>query len=408
MVKIARRFNAGLPAGSSRVPKGRLKINSTNGSAVPSGLLQSQTREPGVKTPGYCRTVPSERIKTSHARHFALWKCRARTYCQAVTVLRAIQRSVDFLAKKGVESPRLQAELLLAHVLQVPRMKLYLDFERILTDDQQATLREFVRRRGQREPLQHILGTTSFCGLDLEVTGDVLVPRPETELLAERGWEFLKKRMRIESANEPLSPALSPPGGAREKKGALPDAQCGAKNVAERGAIPPTALDFGTGSGCIAIAIAVQQPNVQIVALDISTAALALARRNAVRNAVDSRIEFLASDGFAALPDGAKFDLIISNPPYIPTAEIATLDPEVRDHDPRRALDGGADGLDFYRRLAREAAAFLRTGGRLMVELGHGQEAAARKIFSDEKWVVEFVEPDYHRVPRILAARRED
>ncbi len=288
-----------------------------------------------------------------------------------MTVLQAIQRSVDFLSKKGVESPRLQAELLLAHVLQVPRMKLYLDFERILTDDRQAALRELVQRRGRREPLQHILGTACFCGLDLEANGDVLVPRPETELLAELGWKFLKK-------------------------------------AAERGDAPPTALDFGTGSGCIAIAIAVQCPAAKVVALDISTAALALARRNAARYAVDSRIEFLAGDGFAALPGKAKFDLVISNPPYIPTAEIATLDPEVRDHDPRQALDGGTDGLDFYRRLAREAAALLRPEGRIMVELGHGQEEAVTKIFKDEMWVVEFVEPDYHRVPRILAARRED
>jgi release factor glutamine methyltransferase len=288
-----------------------------------------------------------------------------------VTVLQAIQRSVDFLSKKGVESPRLQAELLLAHVLQAPRMKLYLEFERILTDDQQAALRELVRRRGQREPLQHILGTACFCGLDLEVNGDVLVPRPETELLAEHGWQFLKK-------------------------------------AAAQGANPPTALDFGTGSGCIAIAMAVQCPAAKVVALDISTTALALAGRNAAHHAVDSRIEFLAGDGFAALPVKAKFDLVISNPPYIPTAEIATLDPEVRDHDPRAALDGGADGVDFYRRLAQEAAAFLRPGGRIMVELGHGQEAAVTKIFKDEMWVVEFVEPDYHRVPRILAARRED
>jgi release factor glutamine methyltransferase len=288
-----------------------------------------------------------------------------------VTVLQAIQRSVDFLAKKGVESPRLQAELLLAHVLQVQRMKLYLDFERILTDDQQGALRELVRQRGLREPLQHILGTACFCGLDLEVSRDVLVPRPETELLAELGWQFLKK-------------------------------------AAEAGANPPTALDFGTGSGCIAIALAVQCPAARVVAVDISTAALTLARRNATRHAVDSRIEFLTGDGFAALPAGAKFDLVISNPPYIPTAEISTLEPEVRDHDPRPALDGGADGLDFYRRLAREAGAFLRPGGRILVELGHGQEAAVIKIFKDEKWVVEFVEPDYHRVPRILAARRED
>jgi release factor glutamine methyltransferase len=289
-----------------------------------------------------------------------------------VTVLQAIQRSVDFLAKKGVESPRLHAELLLAHVLKVPRMKLYLDFERILNDDEQTALRELVRRRGQREPLQHILGTACFCGLDLAVTRDVLVPRPETELLAELGWQFLK-------------------------------------SIGERpGSNPPTALDFGTGSGCIAIALAVQCPTARLHALDVSTAALALAKQNAARHAIDSRIEFLAGDGFAALLAGARFDLIISNPPYIPAAEISTLDPEVRDHDPRLALDGGADGLDFYRRLAREASAFLRPGGRIMVEFGDGQEAAIQKLFEGEKWIVESVKPDYNRKPRILAARRED
>jgi release factor glutamine methyltransferase len=144
-----------------------------------------------------------------------------------------------------------------------------------------------------------------------------------------------------------------------------------------------------------------------VTALDISPAALALARQNAAKHAVDSRIEFFAGDGFAALPADARFDLIISNPPYIPAAEIASLDPEVRDHDPRLALDGGADGLDFYRRLAREAAAFLRPGGRIMVEFGDGQESAVSAAFEREKWIVEFVKPDYNGKPRILAARRE-
>jgi release factor glutamine methyltransferase len=288
-----------------------------------------------------------------------------------VTVLQAIQRSVDFLAKKGVESPRLHAELLLAHVLQVPRMKLYLDFERVLTDDQQNGLRELVRRRGQREPLQHILGSACFCGLDLAVNGDVLVPRPETELLAELGWQFLKN------------------------------------TAARSGSTTPSALDFGTGSGCLAMALTVQCPAARVTALDISPAALALARQNAAKHAVDSRIEFFAGDGFAALPVDSKFDLIISNPPYIPAADIAALDPEVRNHDPRLALDGGVDGLDFYRRLAREAAPFLRPGGRIMVEFGDAQETAVAALFESEKWIVESVKPDYNRKPRILAARRE-
>jgi release factor glutamine methyltransferase len=174
-----------------------------------------------------------------------------------MTVLQAIRHGVDFLAKKGVESPRLHAELLLAHVLQVPRMKLYLDFERVLTEEQQAALRELLMRRGRREPLQHILGSACFCGLDLAVNRDVLIPRPETELLAESGWQFLQR--------------------AAER----PDSN------------PPRALDFGTGSGCLAIALAVHCPAARMVAIDISPAALALARQNAARHAVDSRIEFL-------------------------------------------------------------------------------------------------------------------
>ncbi len=289
-----------------------------------------------------------------------------------MTVLQAIQHGVDFLAKKGVESPRLHAELLLAHVLQVPRMKLYLDFERVLTDEQQAALRELLVRRGRREPLQHILGSACFCGLDLAVNHDVLIPRPETELLAEAGWQFLQR-----AAERPGSPT-------------------------------PLALDFGTGSGCLAIALAVHCPAARLVAIDISPAALALARQNAARHAVDGRIQFFVGDGFAALPDGARFDLIISNPPYIPATDIPALEPEVRDHDPRPALDGGADGLDFHRRLAREAAPFLQPGGRVMAEFGDGQQDAVRALFEQQMWIVEEVKTDYNRKPRFLAARRED
>jgi release factor glutamine methyltransferase len=284
-----------------------------------------------------------------------------------VTVLEVIQKSADFLAKKGVESPRLQVELLLAHLLKMPRMKLYLNFERALSPAELDSLREFVKRRGQREPLQHIVGSASFCGLEIAVNRHVLVPRPETELLAEAGWQFLS------SLNSQ----------------------------------PPTALDFGAGSGCIAIALAVKCPTVQVVALEVSADALAIARQNAASNGVAERIQFVGGDGFAALVDAARFDLIISNPPYIPTAEIASLQPEVRDHDPHGALDGGSDGLDFYRRLASQADGFLKPGGKVMVELGEGQAGAARQMFEAQKWIVEAVKEDYSQRPRILIARRK-
>ncbi len=227
-----------------------------------------------------------------------------------MTVLEAIQKSTEFLGKKNVGSPRLQVELLLAHLLKMPRMKLYLNFDRALTASETDALRELVKRRSQREPLQHIIGSTSFCGHEITVNRHVLVPRPETELLAELGWQFLL--------------ALSKQG--------------------EGGS---TALDFCTGSGCIAIALAAKCPDAKIIATDVSTDALALAGENAVKNKIAGRIEFLQCDGLAVFPKGFQFDLIISNPPYIPSAEIETLEPEVRDFDPRVALDGGADGLEF-------------------------------------------------------------
>jgi release factor glutamine methyltransferase len=281
-----------------------------------------------------------------------------------VTVLEAIQKSTEFLAKKSVDSPRLQTELLLAHVLAMPRMKLYLNFDRALTPAETDRLRDCVRRRSQREPLQHITGSASFCGYEMRVNRHVLVPRPETELLAEAGWTFLAGR---------------------------PE--------------PAAALDFGTGSGCLAIALAAKCPAAQLTALDISADALTTARANAEQNGVVARIQFLAGDGFAALPAGATFDLIISNPPYIPTAELATLQPEVRDFDPRGALAGGADGLKFYALLAKNAAPWLRPGGRLMLEFGDGQAEDLRRLFESEKWIVEAVRADYSQRARILIVR---
>ena len=294
----------------------------------------------------------------------------ARTF-GCVTVLEAIQRSTEFLGRKGVASPRLQTELLLAHLLKQPRMRLYLEFERVLTPAEVDGFRQLIKRRGQREPLQHIVGSTSFCGLEIAVNRDVLVPRPETELLVERGWSFLNQ-------------------------------------LSTLGPQPSTALDFGTGSGCLAIALAWKCPAVEVYAIDISPVALALARQNASRHHVAGRIQFLQGDGFAAAPEGARFDLIISNPPYIPSGEIAALDPEVRDYDPRRALDGGADGLDYARRLAAESGPLLKPHGRLMFEFGDGQAERLRQVFQEQKWIVEAIEEDYNHQPRLMVARRMD
>lgn len=285
-----------------------------------------------------------------------------------MTRLDAVVRSAEFLARHGVESPRLQAEWLLAHVLGLPRLQLYLGFDRLLPPDAADRLRELVRRRGQRVPLQHLLGTANFCGLELEVGPEVLVPRPETELLAERAWQHAQ-------AAETAGPAHR-------------------------------VLDFGTGSGCLALAIAARASRAEVTALDVSPAALAVALRNATRLGLADRITFREGDGFLALPPGALFDLLVSNPPYIPTAEIAALEPEVRDHDPRLALDGGTDGLAWYRRLAAEAPAWLAPAGLAMLEFGDGQAEGIREIFRAAAWREPTVVNDLTGRARFLVARR--
>lgn len=285
-----------------------------------------------------------------------------------MTVLEVIQRSTEFLARKGVDSPRLQIELLLAHVLQMPRLKLYLNFERPLSEEQVTALREFVRRRGEREPLQHLLGTVNFLGLELAVTREVLIPRPETEQLVELAAKYLAPR-----------------------------------NAGQ--AQPTRVLDFGTGSGCVAVVLAKQFPAAEIHASDISEAALRVARENAARHGVAERVYFHQGDGFAAVPAGMRFDLLVSNPPYIPGGEIAALQPEVRDHDPRLALDGGTDGLDFYRRFVAEAPAFLQPEARLVAEFGDGQETALAGLFAAPGWGIEAIERDLSGRARFMVAR---
>jgi len=275
-----------------------------------------------------------------------------------VTVLEVIQKSGEFLERKGVESPRLQIELLLEHVLGLPRLELYLNFERPVTEKETEVLRECVRRRGLREPLQHIIGTTSFCGIEIQVGPEALVPRPETESLAELAWKRLWK-------------------------------------LGEAGVSPsPKVLEIGVGTGCVSIAIATNAPATSVVGVDCSAEALELAQENVTACDLAERVSLIECDAFQGLSDGDEFDLIVSNPPYIPSAEIETLAPEVRDHDPRAALDGGEDGLDFYRMLAEHGAIWLRPTGAMMLEFGDGQAAALREIFSNHGWIVEAVDRD--------------
>ena len=281
-----------------------------------------------------------------------------------VTVLEVIQRSTDFLSRKGVESPRLQSELLLAHVLQVKRMQLYLTFDRVLDAAQEQAMRELVRRRGLREPLQHLVGSVNFCGLELEVGPAALIPRPETEGLAEEAVRFLL---------------------TRKPK--------------------PTAIDLGTGSGCLALALASAVPELTVHASDLSPEALDLARKNISRHQIGNRIQTYLGEGLEVFPPGLKVDLLVSNPPYIPTAEIAGLEVEVRQFDPMLALDGGEDGLKVFRLLAGQGARYLKEDGCFMAEFGAGQEKRVSELFSSQGWTVERIIEDLTARPRIIVAR---
>jgi release factor glutamine methyltransferase len=280
-----------------------------------------------------------------------------------VNIAKTIQTAAATLAAVGVESARVEAEWLMAHVLGCRRPELGLRRNEMLAQPQVDQWHLLIARRAERIPLQHLLGTADFCGLEMTVNENVLVPRPETELLAEAAWQF---------------------AGSVER---------------------PTVLDFGTGSGCLAIAIATNCPGAKVHALDISPAALAMARANAARHQVSERIIFHEGDGFAALSDGVGFDLIVSNPPYIPSAEIENLQPEVRDHDPRAALDGGADGLDFYRAIAAPAREVLRPAGRLMLEVGDGQAEVVPALLAGVGWGECDLLADLNNVLRIVIAK---
>jgi release factor glutamine methyltransferase len=251
------------------------------------------------------------------------------------TVLEIIKKSTDFLSAKGVESARLNAELLIGHALGLKRMALYLQFERPLAEPELEKIRPLIKRRSQREPLQYILGETEFCGLKLKVDRRALIPRPETELLVERVGEALASA-----------------------------------------AAPAAILDLGTGTGALALALAHKFPGATITAVDQSEDALALARENTTATGLAERVTCLRSDWFASLPAGATYDLIVANPPYLSAEETAEATPEVRGFEPISALTAADNGLADLRKIIAAAAEFLRPGGLLALETGIAQHAA--------------------------------
>ncbi len=285
------------------------------------------------------------------------------------TIQSLLKKSVAFFEEKGVDEARRTAELLLAHALAARRIDLYMRFEQPMRDDELERFRSSVRRRLTGEPVQYILGETEFYGLPFHVSPGVLIPRPETEHLVEAAIDFLR----------PIAASMLPEGRA------------------------PRVLDIGTGSGCIAIAVARHVPGARIVAVDVSSAALEVARANASLNAVDEAVEFIEGDVLAderAVFRG-PYDLVLSNPPYIAAADVATLQREVREHEPHTALTDNGDGLTFYRRIALLLRAMCAGGGGCFLEIGYGQHDAVRDIFVAAGFPPPSFISDYSSIPRV-------
>ncbi|MEW6357683.1 MAG: peptide chain release factor N(5)-glutamine methyltransferase [Planctomycetota bacterium] len=281
------------------------------------------------------------------------------------TSLELVKTAADFLAEKGIDNPRLDAEVLLAHVLRRDRVFLYTHFDKPLVPDEVDAYRELIRRRTERTPTKYLIGRCEFFGLNLEVAPSVLIPRPETEFLVNAAIEAV--------AGNPQ----------------------------------PIIVDLGTGSGNIAVVLAKTIPDAKVYATDISREALDVAQRNAQRHGVEGRITFLCGDLFAPLADASPADLIVSNPPYVADADYEGLQPEIRLHEPPIALRAGADGLAFFRRIAPEGRPRLKPDGVLALEMGQGQRAAVESILAEHAFAVQKVISDYSKIERVVVATRK-
>ena len=276
--------------------------------------------------------------------------------------------SIDRLNQAGIDSPRMEAEVLLAGALRLCREEIYRRPERVLNEDEKAISRDFVNRRVRREPVAHILGHKEFWSLDFKITSDVLIPRPETETLIEV----------LLSLNNETSAGL-----------------------------PPRLLEIGTGSGIIAVVAAQEIPNCRVTATDYFPEVLAVARSNAGKHGVFDKINFIQGDTFSGVPI-APYDFIISNPPYIKTSHLSDLIPDVRNFEPQSALDGGEDGLDFYRRIIPGALKYLKKGGGVVLEVGETQaKAVSTLLYAGGKYEAIKITQDYGGYDRVVSARKK-
>ena len=276
-----------------------------------------------------------------------------------LTVLEAIKLSTDYLEKKGVESPRMNAELLLSDILNKKRLELYLSFDKPLDDDETVKYREYIARRGKFEPLQYITGKVEFYGLPFYVDSSVLIPRPETELLVEHLIEVVNKQS--------------------------------AKSI----------LDIGTGSGNIAVTAAKFLNGVKITSIDVSGEAIATARKNAELNGVNGSIEFIHIDASEWEP-GSGFDIIVSNPPYVAQKEYMTLQEEIVKYEPRNAVTDNSDGFTFYKVICGKAQKLLNENGSALFEIGQGQAGEIKNILSGNGFKNIRSINDYQGIERII------
>ena len=278
-----------------------------------------------------------------------------------LTVLESIKLSTEYLQSKGIESPRINAELLLANILNCKRLDIYLKFDQPLKEDEIKIYREYIRRRGKFEPLQYIIGSVEFFGLEFKVNKSVLIPRPETEILVETVISSVLKEELVKI------------------------------------------LDIGTGSGNIAISLAKSLLNTKITAIDNSPEALGIAKENAKLNSVEERIEFVNE---SILMDNnystKKYDIIVSNPPYVPASEFQNLQPELKVYEPRIALTDENDGFSFFRIISSKSRSILKEKGKLFFEVGKDQFQKVEEILNENNFKNITVKKDYQNIERVI------
>jgi len=289
---------------------------------------------------------------------------------EELTIADALREVATALRVAGLAEPRRESGSLLSHVMGRDQAFLITHADETLTTAELSTLRDAVARRAAGEPFQYIAGRQEFYGLEFEVNTDVLIPRPETELLVETALELLKETE------------------------------------------APVVCDVGTGSGCIAVALLHERQDARGFALDVSPPALAVATRNAERHGVGERLRLLVSDCFDALGvgehEGVRFDLVASNPPYVAEADIEGLQREVREHEPRVALTPGGDGLSIVRRLVAEAPRYLKSGGHLLLEIGFDQHERVAALVDTEVWTLLDIHKDLQGIPRTVALKLKE